>query len=431
VTRIPDREAQAKAEMAATRVGRATRWMLVAAFLAILLAGVALERWAPTRRFEPGAHRIHLRPPTWSGWLATWRESGPRAASRELREFLRRIDEWSERDLAIGRRLRPPVQRFLLERFRYGNSQVRAGRDGWLFYEREIDSLTGPPFLDHASAERARLGDPEAELRAFGGYLRGRGVALAVVPAPAKAAIEIAHLLGDGAPGHPIRNPAFDELARRLAAAGIALFDPAPLLFEATRGGTPMYLTNDSHWRPEAVDRVAAALAAEIFARGVLPRPASPRFHRTREAVVGRPDLVRLLGLPAEGAGPRYEEVEIQVVRGADGQLFRPGPADDAPILLLGDSLAGIYGWGEQHSGSGAGLAEQLAYHLQTPVEAILEPAGGSVASRERLAALLRRGRDPLAGKRLVILELAERELAIGPWRPARFRAAEAAEPDR
>lgn len=419
---MPDREALARAEMDATHVGAATRRVLVLAFLAVLASGTAIERWAPAPP-EAGYRPVQLHPPSAAEWVAAWRERGPRTVSRELRALLRRIDEWSEKDLSIGRRLRSPVQRFLLTRLRYGNAQVRAGRDGWLFYEREIDALTGPPFLDRGATERTRLGDPEAVIRDLAADLRARGLGLALVPVPAKSAIEAARLLGRRAPDAALHNPSCAELARRLEPEGIVLFDPAPLLVEMARTGEPAYLRTDSHWRPEAVDRVAAAMAREIFARGVLPEPTAPRFRRTAEIRVGHPDLVRLLGLPIEGVGPLYEAVTVQVVRDLAGEIFVPSDALDAPILLLGDSLAGNYGWGGQGYGSGAGLAEQLAFHLQTPVQAILEPASGRLDSRERLADFVRHGHDPLVGKRLVILEFAERELAIGPWRPARLPA--------
>lgn len=425
MTRIPDREAQAKAEMAATRVGAVTRRVLVLAFLALLASGFALQELAPLPP-EHGFRLTQVDLGSWSGWRDAWREKGPFALRHDLRALLRRIDRWSENDLVVGRRLRRPTQRFLLDALRFGNSQVRAGRDGWLFYEREIDSITGPPFLGHESRERRRLGDPEAAIRVLGESLRARGISLAVVPAPAKAAVESARLFGAEAPDRPLRNPAFAELARRLDRAGIALFDPTPALLEAARRGEPIFLRTDSHWRPETVDRVAAWMAEEIFRRGVLPRPETPRYHRTAETVTGYPDLVRLLSLPTAGDGPLYEPVTLQVVRGADGAIFEPRGAYDAPILLLGDSLAGNYGWGGQGYGSGAGLAEQLAFHLQTPVQAILEPAGGDADSREKLVYRLRQGDDLLAGKRLVILEFAERELAIGPWRRAKIPSPEA-----
>lgn len=423
MTRIPDREAQAKAEMAATQAGPAAARLLVAAFLAVLLSGSALE-WLAPLPFDAGyrATQLHAHGP--AAWLELAGREGPRAANRELRALLRRLDRWSEQDLGVVRRLRRPTQTLLLERLRFGNSQVRAGDGGWLFYEREVDSITGPPFLHRPAAERARLGDPESALRRFGADLRARGIALALVPAPAKSSIEAARLLGPRAPERPLRNPSYDELARRLEADGIVVFDPTPALFAAARRGELIYLRTDSHWRPETVDRVAAAMAEEIFRRGVLPRPRTNPFHRVPRRVVGHPDLVRLLGLPLEGEGPLYEPLVIQTVRKEKGGLFRPAGAADAPILLLGDSLAGTYGWGGQELGSGAGLAEQLAFHLQTPVQALLEPAGTGIDARQRLAAALAENPGALAGKRLVILEFAERELAIGPWNPAPLPAA-------
>lgn len=431
---VPDREARAQAEMAATSIGRATSRLLILAFLALIAAGAALQRLAPLP-VEPGFKPTRVRAGGWREWQATWSERGPLAVLSEGRSLLRRLDTWSENDLVVVRRLRRPTQLLMLERLGYGNSQVRVGRDGWLFYEREIDALTGPPFLGRRSPAGRRLGDPATAILALGSDLRARGIALAVLPAPAKSAIEVDRLLGGRAPERLLRNPAFGELARRLADAGIALFDPAPALLAAARRGEPQFLRTDSHWRPETVDRVAAALAEEIFRRGVLPRPRQPRFRRAPEAVVGHPDLVRLLALPTEGVGPLFEPVTIQTVREADGALFVPRDAYDAAILLLGDSLAGNYGWGTQGYGSGAGLAEQLAFHLQAPVQAILEPAGGNSDSRRKLVALLRQGDDLLTGKRLVILEFAERELAIGRWRRTRFEsrrpASAAAGPER
>ena len=92
-------------------------------------------------------------------------------------------------------------------------------------------------------------------------------------------------------------------------------------------------------------------------------------------------------------------------------------PRADADLLLLGDSFTNVYsqpdlGWGE-----GAGLAEQLSYELQRPVDRIAINAGGAWSARERLAAELRRGNDRLAGKRVVVYEFAARELTSGDWR--------------
>jgi len=88
----------------------------------------------------------------------------------------------------------------------------------------------------------------------------------------------------------------------------------------------------------------------------------------------------------------------------------------DSEYLLLGDSFTNIYsasamGWGEH-----AGLGERLAA-IAGPIDMIARNDCGSYATRAMLASELRRGRDRLAGKKYVIWEFAERELAFGDWK--------------
>ncbi len=69
------------------------------------------------------------------------------------------------------------------------------------------------------------------------------------------------------------------------------------------------------------------------------------------------------------------------------------------------------------------------------PLDCILRNRDGAFATREMLARELPRGRDRLAGKKLVIWEFAARELAFGNWKslelklgtpsPSRFFAPE------
>ena len=85
-------------------------------------------------------------------------------------------------------------------------------------------------------------------------------------------------------------------------------------------------------------------------------------------------------------------------------------------ILLMGDSFSNIYsrpalGWGRS-----AGLAEQLSLLLGRPLDTIIIDGGGAMAGRRQLAGDMARGRDRLAGKRLVIWQFATRELSQGDW---------------
>ena len=62
-------------------------------------------------------------------------------------------------------------------------------------------------------------------------------------------------------------------------------------------------------------------------------------------------------------------------------------------------------------------LAEQLAVSLRRPVDKIAVNAGGAYGARERLVSELAAGHDRLAGKKIVIWQFAQRELAVGDWK--------------
>ena len=89
----------------------------------------------------------------------------------------------------------------------------------------------------------------------------------------------------------------------------------------------------------------------------------------------------------------------------------------NSDILLLGDSFANIFSLESMKWGTDSGLAEALGYQLGRPVDAILRNDAGAFATRQLLANELKRGRDRLAGKKVVVWEFAIRELANGDWK--------------
>ena len=152
--------------------------------------------------------------------------------------------------------------------------------------------------------------------------------------------------------------------------------------------------------------------------------------------ISGLGDIARMLRLPAAQELFRPEKVATHQVLSGNA-LWRPSKEGD--ILLLGDSFSNIFslealGWGES-----AGFAEHLSRALGgRPIDCILRNSDGAFATREILSRDLARGRDRLAGKKLVIWEFAARELAFGDWKmielklgqptPARFFVPKAGE---
>jgi alginate O-acetyltransferase complex protein AlgJ len=402
-----ERARQAERELGSTEIGRGLAVALVAAFLATILAVPALQ--------------LASVPPDPAGLL----QGIPSECT------LRRFEDRLEDESVLGDWLLPRLQELLTRALRVGNEKVYLASEGWLYHRPDVDYVTGPGFLEPRVLTARRRGgdaceglpqpDPLEAVASFAAQLAERGIRLVLVPTPVKPAAapeRLAHVEG------PLQNPSFAEFVAGATARGSDVFDPAPLLL-----GPEAYLATDTHWRPEAMERAAAALARHLEALGALASASLLGHVRVPRTARHFGDLTLLLNLPAgQGLYPP-EEVTIQQVQQAGGVPWRP--TRGAEVLLLGDSFSNVYsdaeafrseragdelGWGEA-----AGFAEQLSFALGRPVDRIARNAGGAHAARSDLAREVAReaeaGRDRLAGVRVVVWQFAVRELAQGDWK--------------
>jgi hypothetical protein len=342
---------------------------------------------------------------------------------REIKHYEDRLEEESW----LTQRMLPPAQMVLSRVFGVGNEKVYIGRTDWLFYRPEIQYLTGPGFLaPDQLARRAVSGnawspppqpDPVQAIVQFRDQLATRGIDLILLPVPSKASVHAEHFARIFAQAPLIlHNRSYKSFMRVMEAKGIRVFDPTERLAAFARThGVSSYLTTDTHWTPAAMESIAAALAEELRPR--LPTaPTAAAFHRTTATVVNLGDLGKMLKLPNASRWPAPETVEIHPVRPVDdGAVGAIDPA--AAVLLLGDSFTNIYALESMGWGASAGLAEHLALALNQPVDALRRNDAGAHATREMLALELARGRDRLAGKKVVVWEFAARELAEGDWK--------------
>jgi alginate O-acetyltransferase complex protein AlgJ len=365
---LSDREAQANAEVGVTDISRPLAWTLTLFLLAIIFAvpvvqlvhtrqpleiGPLLGKTARVQLAGEGTLLARLRA-TNAGWL------------RDIKEYEDRLEE----EALSSRAVRPTTQAVLTRWFGAGNEKVYVWRDGWLFYRPDVEFLTNP-----AKA------DPLPAIREFHRQLQARGIRLILLPVPAKPMI------------HPTRQD-WPTIYRQLAQAGVEVFDALPLATE--------YLRTDTHWRPETMERVASALVERLRN---LPAVDALDFTETTRVVTNVGDTAAMLELPFPP-----ETVTIRQVR-RNGKLWEPD--ESADVLLLGDSFANIYSFGEMKWGRGAGLAERLSFHLKRPVDALTRNDNGAHATRLMLAQQPER----LTGKRVVIWQFAARELASGDWK--------------
>jgi len=351
--------------------------------------------------------------------------AGSRMNARMLRDIQAYETDLKDRD-ALVKWLIPRLQIPVTAWLKGGNEDAYCGRDGWLFYRKDIDSLTGRGFLDPGVLARRAAGgseikappqpDPIKAIVDFRDQLAGRGISLIVMPAPVKPSIhpERHSARYEGRTG-AVQNPSFPSFVERLVKEKIACFDAAPLLVQAKAAapGQALYLKTDTHWTPAGMELAAKALA-ELVRRTVSLPPATDRFTATEQEVANLGDVAMMLKFPPKWRVFAPETATVRQV--ADGgQPWRPDAG--AEILFLGDSFANIYSLGPMGWGEGAGLAEHLSLALGLPVDAITRNDAGSFATREMLANQLQRGNDRLAGKKLVIWEFAARELACGDWK--------------
>lgn len=330
------------------------------------------------------------------------------------------IEDALEDDSRLGRTLRPPAQHVLSGWLGGGNERVYVGRDGWLFYAPDVEYLTGPPFLDErrmrrrvAAArewERRPHPDPRPAILQFDRQLAQRGIRLILVPTPVKPAVH-PERLGGGRRRRdvPLRNSSYEPLVAQLERAGITVFDPAPVL--GAEHVDAQYLARDTHWRPEAMERVAERLAAVVRSALGITGPTAPRYRTDDREVVNVGDTAAMLDLARDQTLYPPERVWIRRVVEPDGSAWRS--ARGAAILVLGDSFSNIYSLASMGWGDSAGLIEQLSHFLNEPLDRIVQNDAGAYATREALA---QAGAERLHNTRLVIWQFAARELAYGDW---------------
>jgi hypothetical protein len=424
------REEMALAEIEHTAVSASTARVLLAAFLAAIVVVPAAElavvrslgvdgietAWSQLAAV-PGNIRSHLAgEPGASVW------SRVVAANRILLDGLTGFERALENESLIGRTLRPPAQLVMTERLGAGNERVYRGRDGWLFYRPDVEYITGRGFLEPARLEQRvdstpewampPQPDPRKAIVQFARDLERKGIALVVVPTPPKSGIHPEMLAGAFTGTEALlENPSFDPFVDSLRGSDVLVFDPTETL-AAGRASAPQYLETDTHWRPEAMEAVAEAVAAFINARAPLPSlAADPAFRVERVEVQNAGDIGRMLDLPADANAYPPETVWLRRVIEADGSGWRPSRTAD--VLLLGDSFVNIYSLESMGWGTSSGFAEQLSHALARPIDRIVQNDEGAFATRAMLA------RDPsrLAGKRVVVYQFAARELAFGDWK--------------
>jgi len=341
------------------------------------------------------------------------------------RSSLRQYEEDLENAALPRQYFQPLLQLGVSSALGFGSDKVAMGRDGWLFYTPGLDYLTGPGFLDaeqlhHRHKKMVEEGktdfhpDPRPAILQFHEQCRQRGARLVLLPIPDKAQIQPAQVSRHVEFRDPIpapNNPDYQRFVAELRQHGVEVLDilPSQLAPDDRR-----FLTQDTHWTPQWMDRVARQVAERLQPQ--LPAATAPALAKQSEPIARLGDLVDMLRLPP--GQTLFQPQSVTVERIVDARSKLPWQASAAAeALLLGDSFCNIFSSDQMGWGDSAGFAEHLAYYLGRPLDRLVRNDAGAHATREMLAKELRRGNDRLAGKKVVIWEFAARELACGDWK--------------
>ena len=348
------REAEAVAEMAATRISRSGSFALTLALLAAIAVGAVLEA-ARARRGEATAFAGEAPIPAPGVLLATLRSEGALAANRALRQSLAALEDRLGRESALSAALRPAAQTVLARALGYGNSQVVVGRQGWLYFRTEFDYLTGPPFLAPRELARRRTPgaryhvaepDPVPGLVRLHDELAERGIELVFFPVPVKAQVHPEHLVrfsalgaADAGEAAGLANPSFPELVRRLGEAGIPVYDALPELRAATRAGEAVYFATDTHWNAAGMRIAAAGLARFLRGEAALPPRPPAGLRRRSFPHQFKGDLTRMLGAGIGGPIFAPERIELDEIVGLGDLPYHTKPAVGQRRSFVGRQL--------------------------------------------------------------------------------------------
>jgi len=424
------REDIAKIEVGHTDLTSPMAWTLGLVFLSVIFLVPTVQVLREKGHETPGCLEILSAPGRAAEAFAESESSLFHRFKQANRSLLLDINTYEDRlteESFLTKALVPTVQLFMASILGGGNEKAYIGRDKWLFYRPSLDYLTGPGFLDPVRlAHRAAMGnewtpapqpDPRQAILEFRDHLAERNIALVLVPTPAKPGVHperFSKRYKRSSKELPLHNVSYDDCIKELRDQGVLVCELDEELKRVV-GSEPLYLATDTHWHPEIMDAVAQRLADFLKEKVLLPALPKSNYKRLAQEVSNHGDLTRMMKLPENQTFFEPETVRIQQVLNAANEFWRPIASAD--VLILGDSFSNIYSLASMEWGVSAGLAEQLSFHLQRPLDVIIRNDEGSNATRGALSRDLARGKDRLEGKRVVIWQFAERELALGDWK--------------
>ncbi len=234
-------------------------------------------------------------------------------------------------------------------------ARVRRGCGNWLFLTDELEL-----HADRAANAARRIKIVEQ----VAAYLKGRNIALAVVPVPDKSRVEFAERCGVDRPAAFAGR--LGDFETQLKAAGVNVVD---LLAPMNAAGGERYYRTDTHWNERGAKASAEAIATALRQAGVAPTQKAKFKVSTDPERERVGDLIRLAGLdqvpyPLRPRGDEEAATVIEQSAAANVGLLDEMPAPELAVVGTSFSRRGNF-------------VPFLSLALDAPVENRAEDGGG------------------------------------------------------
>jgi alginate O-acetyltransferase complex protein AlgJ len=292
------------------------------------------------------------------------------------------------------------------------------GIEGWYFLRQELEHLGAGKFWGEFAAQvshstKPEYADPIPAILDFNQNLSDLGIELLLVPIPAKAAVYPDKTgLSYGREDGPKLHAAHVEFYQILAEQGVAVLDTFTELFAGRATGTTFCQT-DTHYSGHGLRIVAQALADKIQQMAWYKPEQQKRFKEELRELTITGDLA-LMADQAEVS----ETLPLHFIYQPGSENLPIAKDPTSPILLLGDSHTLVFSVGGELHTKGAGLAENLAYLLNMPIDVMGMRGSGVTPARIKLFQKSRKNPPYIKEKKLIIWVFSVREFTgQGGWR--------------
>ena len=310
------------------------------------------------------------------------------------REIFKDFENKIDKNFILANKLKPNVQKFLLFNFKKGNKKVHIGKENYLFFVDDTQTLIYKKHCDNKDKVLKNF-------KILNEYFKKKQIKFYVGILPSKSQIMHDKYNNINLSLNSNYNGCYSSVPMDLKKQGLKIFDLSNFYNDLNTKNK--FLKYDSHWSFESME-LFAKLIAETLKNDIKNLNTNNlNLKKNKVLVQNYGDLYDMLDI--NNTNLKKQQIYInQIVSMNSNDITKD---KNSSITLIGDSFTNIYSdkslkWGEK-----SGLAYQLSYRLKKTINSI--SSNGSAFKTSLIRNFLYS--NDMKKNSVVILIMAEREL--------------------